>query len=136
MRYLLVLLGYLGEIENGILKAGNEAGVITITAKKGKVSTTATLNILSAPNELEIFPKKAEISSQETVSFRIIAKNKNGFYGSMQNSELTWNVLSGDGKFEDGVYTPKTDGIHLIEVSAGNAKVYALIAVTSLEEKK
>ena len=128
--------GVPGAITNGILKAGNEAGVITITAKKGKVSTSLTMNILSAPNELEVFPKKSEISSLEKVSFSIIAKNKNGFYGTMENSELTWKIISGDGTFENGVYTPKTDGIHLIEVSAGNAKVYAIVNVTKIEEKE
>ena len=134
-KWILVHQVYHGEIENGIFKAGEEAGVITITAKMGKIATSLTMNVLSAPNELEITPKKTEITSLEKVTYRIIAKNKNGFYGTLQNDELTWTILSGDGTFEDGVYTPKTDGVHLIEVSAGNAKAYALVNVTKISER-
>lgn len=126
--------GVEGKIEDGKLLAGNEAGTITITAKKGKASATISIDILSAPNEITIEPKTLCINKNETVNFNITAKNKNGYYASIKNSELTWKIISGDGKIEDGKYTPTKEGIHLIEVSAGNAKSYALIEVTGTKD--
>lgn len=123
-----------GKIENGKLIAGNEPGTIKITAKKGKATTTISLDILSEPNEIVIEPKKACIEKDEKITFNITAKNKNGYYASIKNSELKWNILSGDGKIENGVYTPSKEGLHLIEVSSDNAKSYALIEVSGTKE--
>ena len=128
--------GVSGKIENGKLIAGNEAGTITITAQKGKIKTSISIDILSAPNEIEIEPKISHINKNEKVEFNITAKNKNGYYASIKNSELTWKILSGDGKFIDGTYSPSSNGIHLIEVSAGNAKSYAIVEVAETIENK
>lgn len=98
--------------------AGDEAGTIKITAQKGKISTSISIDILSAPNEITIEPKTSYIEKNENVKFNIIAKNKNGYYASIKNSELTWNIISGDGTFSNGTYIPSKEGIHLIEVSA------------------
>lgn len=123
--------GVAGEIKDGKLIAGTEAGTINIIAKKGKVEATISIDILSAPNEISIEPKISYINQNEKVKFNITAKNKNGYYASIKNSELTWKIISGDGEFTDGTYSPKKDGIHLIEVSAGNAKSYALVEVAT-----
>lgn len=119
-----------GRIENGKLIAGDEAGTITITAKKGKVSSSINIDILSSPNEITLYPKKSYINKSENVKFEITAKNKNGYYASIKNEELTWEVVSGDGKFEDGVFYPKSEGTNIISVSRGNAKSYAMVNVT------
>lgn len=122
--------GVNGRVENGKLIAGNEAGTITITAKKGKVSASIKVDILSSPNEITLYPKKSYIQKNENVKFEITAKNKNGYYASIKNDELTWEIISGDGKFENGVFFPESEGINIISVSRGNAKSYALISVT------
>ena len=126
--------GVQGTIENGKLLAGNEAGTIQITAKKGKATATISIDVLSAPNEITIEPKTSYIEKNEKINFSITAKNKNGYYASIKNSELTWKILSGDGIIENGTYTPSKEGIHLIEVSAGNAKSYAIIEVAETKE--
>lgn len=125
-----------GKIENGKLIAGNEAGTINITAQKGKIKTTISIDILSAPNEITIEPKISHVEKNEKVKLNITAKNKNGYYASIKNSELSWKIISGDGEFLDGIYTPKKDGIHLIEVSKGFAKSYAIVEVMESKEIK
>lgn len=123
-----------GEIKDGKLIAGNTAGTIKITAQKGKAKTTISMDILSAPNEIIIEPKTSYIEKNETVKFNITAKNKNGYYASIKNSELTWNIISGDGEIKDGTFTPSKEGIHLIEIAAGNAKSYSLVNVSEITE--
>ena len=113
-----LLLGVSGKIVDGKLIAGDEAGTIKVTAQKGKVSNTISIDVLSAPNEITIEPKTSYIEKNESVKFNIVAKNKNGYYASIKDSELTWNILSGDGTISNGIYIPSKEGIHLIEVSA------------------
>ena len=128
--------GVNGKIENGKLIAGDEAGTINITAQKGKVKATISIDILSSPNEITIEPKISHVEKNEKVKLSITAKNKNGYYATIKNSELTWKVLSGDGEILDGTYIPKKDGIHLIEVSAGNTKSYAIVEAMQTKETK
>lgn len=115
-----------GEIKNGNLIAGNQAGTIKITAQKGKARATINIDILSAPNEITISPKTSYINKNEKINFDITAKNKNGYYASIKNSELTWNIISGDGILENGTYTPSKEGIHLIEVSCRECKILCI----------
>lgn len=122
------------DIEDGIIYAGKEAGTAKITAKIGKVTSDITIDVLSAPNELEISPKRSAIALNEQVSFSITAKNKNGYYASIENDELDWDILKGDGYFKDGVYYPEEEGDHIISASAGDAIVYALITVGESNE--
>lgn len=128
--------GVSGKIENNKLIAGDEAGTITLTAKKGKVSTSVKVDILSSPNEITIYPKDSFIEKNENVKFEITAKNKNGYYASIKNDELTWEVVSGDGRFEDGRFYPNKEGINIISVSRGNAKSYAVIKVAGTKTEK
>ena len=125
-----------GKVIDGVLQAGSEAGTITIHAKKGKITASKTLNVLSAPNEIEIIPKKTFLNQNDSVTFQTIAKNKNGYYGTIDNNELTFKVISGDGTFENGTYTPKCGGTHLIEVSGGNAKSYAVVSVAPITTRE
>ena len=115
--------GVEGEIKDGKLIAGNQAGTIEITAQKGKAKATTYIDILSMPNEITIDPKTSYIEKNEKITFNITAKNKNGYYASIKNSELNWNIISGDGILENGIYAPSKEGIHLIEVSCRKCKI-------------
>ena len=127
--------GVNGNVEDGVLHAGEEPGVITVEAKKGKVSVKKSFNVLSAPNEIEIIPQRTLINQNEKITFQTIVKNRNGYYGTIENDELTYNVISGDGYFENGTYTPTVSGTHLIEVSGGYAKSYAIVNVTPISDR-
>lgn len=127
--------GVLATIEDGIILAGNEAGTAKITAKKGKASTTISVDILSEPNELEISPKRENIDLGETVEYKVVGKNKNGYYATLNDDELTFNVISGDGNFEGNKYIPKKSGDHIIEISVGKTKAYAHVAVNETNTK-
>ena len=70
--------GVSGKVENGKLIAGADAGTITLNAKKGKISTSINVDILSSPNEITIYPKNSYIQKNENVKFEITAKNKIG----------------------------------------------------------
>lgn len=126
--------GVSGKVENGKLIAGADAGTITLNAKKGKISTSINVDILSSPNEITIYPKNSYIQKNENVKFEITAKNKNGYYASIKNDELIWEVVSGDGEFKDGKFYPSSDGVNIISVSRGNAKAYALVEVAGTRE--
>ena len=128
--------GVSGKVEDGKLIAGADAGTITLTAKKGKISTSINVDILSSPNEITMYPKNSYIQKNENVKFDITAKNKNGYYASIKNEELTWEVVSGDGEFKDGRFYPSSDGINIISVSRGNAKAYAVVEVAGTKEEK
>lgn len=123
-----------GKIKNSTLIAGDEAGTIKITAQIGKVKETISIDVLSAPNEITISPRITNTEKNEKVKLNVTAKNKNGYYASIKNSELSWKILSGEGNIEDGIYTPTSSGVHLLEISAGNAKSYAIINVSETFE--
>ena len=122
-------------IEDNKIIAGNEAGTAKITAKKGKVQTTISLDVLSTPNELLVTPKESTLYLGEDVEFEITAKNKNGYYASIENNELKYEVLSGDGEIVGNKYIPRAEGSHLISISAGNAVTYATVTVGASNEE-
>lgn len=123
------------KIKNGYIYSTDEVGTATIKVKKGKVSKTFSIDVLSVPNEIEITPKKTAISLGETVEYSFRVKNKNGYYATLENDELEYEIISGSGKFEENKFTPSKEGNHIISVSVGNAKAYALVSVGESKEK-
>ena len=65
----------------------------------------------------------------------VFAKNKNGYYASLENDEVKYEILNGKGKFEGNKYIPSKEGDHIISISVGNAKSYAMITVGEATEK-
>ncbi len=117
------------KVEDGVIIAGDEAGTATITAKKGSAKGSISIDVLSVPNELTITPKDTTATLGKSVEYKIIAKNKNGYYASIEADELDWKVVKGAGSFEDNKFTPKSEGEHIISVSAGKATAYARVIV-------
>ena len=123
------------EVKDGYIYSTDEVGTATITAKKGKVSKTFKIDVLSAPNEIEITPKRAAASLGENVEYTFRIKNKNGYYASVENDEVEYEVISGKGKFDGNKFTPSKEGDHVIAISIGNAKSYAMVSVGEATEK-
>ncbi len=117
------------EVEDGMIIAGNEAGTATITAKKGSARGSLSIDVLSVPNELTISPRDVNATLEKPVDYDVIAKNKNGYYASINYDELEWNIEKGKGKFEGNKYIPLEEGEHIISVSAGKAKAFARVLV-------
>lgn len=129
------------EVNNGILK-GNTVGMTMLKATLGKASAEIEINILSDPNELSITPKKSTLSSGKNVSFKVEAKNKNGYYSCLADDEINWKVESyllnnvakdfipEDAKLENGIFSATTSGDYIISVTDGNIKSYALITIS------
>lgn len=120
--------------KDGVLVAGNEAGSTTITASIGKAKGSFNIDVLSMPNELTITPKKSAIAKNESVTFKVSGQNKNGYYGSLKNEEVIWEIEKGNGSIKDGVFTASEAGDYIISVSIGNAKSYALVTVDASKE--
>ncbi len=123
------------EVKDGYIYSTDEVGTATITAKKGKVSKTFSIDVLSSPSEIEIAPKKTAASLGESIEYTFRAKNKNGYYASLENDEVKYEVVSGAGKFDGNKFTPLKEGDHIIAISVGNAKSYALVSVGESAEK-
>ena len=123
------------EVEDGYIYSTDEVGTATITVKKGKISKSFKIDVLSAPNEIEISPKRAATSLGENVEYTFRIKNKNGYYASVENDEVTYEVVSGKGKFDGNKFTPSKEGDHIIAISIGNAKSYAMVSVGEATEK-
>lgn len=129
------------EVNNGIL-TGNTVGMTMLKATLGKASAKIEINILSDPSELSITPKKSTISSGKNVSFKIEAKNKNGYYSYLSDDEISWKIenyilnnsvqssIPENAKIENGIFSAKTSGDYIISVSDGNIKSFALITVS------
>lgn len=129
------------EVNNGVL-SGDTVGITKLTAKLGNAKATIEINILSDPNEISISPKKATISSGKNVSYTIKAKNKNGYYASLDNDEINWNIedfyidgekqdyIPKDANLKNGVFTATTSGDYIISVSSKDIKSYALATVS------
>lgn len=117
------------KIKDGMIIAGDEAGTATITAKKGNARGTLSIDVLSVPNELTISPRDVSATLESPVEYKVIAKNRNGYYASINYDELEWNIEKGKGKFEENKYIPLEEGEHIISVSAGNAKAFARVVV-------
>lgn len=123
------------EVKDGYIYSTDEVGTSTITVKKGKISNKISIDVLSAPNEIEIAPKKSATSLGESIEYSFRVKNKNGYYATLENDEFEYEVVSGDGKFEGNKFIPSKEGDHVISVSVGNAKSYALVTVGEAKQK-
>ena len=123
------------DVKDGYIYSKDEVGTSTITVKNGKISKSIKIDVLSSPNEIEITPKKTAISLGESVEYTFRAKNKNGYYASLENDEVKYEVVNGKGKFEDNKFIPSKEGDHIIAISIGNAKSYAMVSVGESAEK-
>lgn len=117
------------EIKDGFILAGNEAGTVNIHARNGKATGEISIDILSAPNEIVISPKSKAINLGESIEYSVVAKNKNGYYATPSNDDLSYRIISGDGEFRNNLFIPKSIGDQIIEVSIGDSKAYALVSV-------
>ena len=127
-------------VENGIL-TGDTVGMTMLTAKYGKAKSTIEINILSNPHDLAITPKKTTISSGKNISFKIEAKNKNGYYSILNDNEITWEIESfydidgnetkipKDAVIKENTFFATTPGDYIISVSDNAIKTYALVTV-------
>lgn len=128
-------------VKDGIL-IGDTVGMTMLQAEYKKQKTEIEINILSNPHELAITPKKSTISSGKNVSFKIEAKNKNGYYSTLNNDEITWkiesyfdsdgieNKIPKDASLKENIFTATTAGDYIISVSDNDIKTYALITVS------
>lgn len=123
------------KIKDGYIYSTDEVGTAIITVKKGKISKKFSIDVLSAPNEIEISPKKSATSLGESIEYSFRVKNKNGYYATLENDEFKYEVISGDGEFEGNKFIPSKEGDHVIAVSVGNAKSYALVTVGESKER-
>ena len=129
------------DVDDGII-TGETVGMTMLTAKLGSAKATIEINILSDPYELSISPKKSTISSGKNVSYVTKAKNKNGYYSTLNNDELKWNIeeyyidgekqsnVPADANLKNGVFTATTSGDYIISISSGDIKSYALVTVS------
>ncbi|MBQ9266884.1 MAG: phosphodiester glycosidase family protein [Clostridia bacterium] len=128
-------------VNNGVL-SGDTVGMTMLKAKVGNATAEIEINILSDPQDLSISPKKVTLSSGKSTSFTISAKNKNGYYGTLNNDEITWKIESfaidgimqekipSDASLKNASFTATTSGDYIISVASGNIKSYALITVS------
>lgn len=114
---------------DGII-SGDTVGMTMLKATVGKVSKEIEINILSAPNELSISPKRSTVLSNDKVIFSVSAKNKNGYYGLLNSDDVIWKIEQGNGVMEGNIFTASDSGDYIISASSGNAKSYALITVS------
>ena len=128
-------------VEDGIL-TGDTVGMTMLQAKYKKQKAEIEINILSNPHELAITPKKSTISSGKNLSFKIEAKNKNGYYSTLNNNEITWqienyfdvdgieNKIPKDASIKENIFTATAAGDYIISVSDNDIKTYALVTVS------
>lgn len=128
-------------VKDGIL-TGDTVGMTMLQAQYKKQKTKIEINILSDPHELAITPKKSTISSGKNVSFKIEAKNKNGYYSTLNNNEITWkienyfdidgseNKIPKDATIKENIFTATTAGDYIISVTDNDIKTYALVTVS------
>lgn len=132
-------------VDDGFL-TGDTVGMTMLKAKVGKVSSEIEINILSDPQELSITPKKVTLSNGKSVSFKIEAKNKNGYFSTLNNNEINFEIekyinadnkeskIPSDAFFENKNFTSTSIGQYVISVSVGDIKSYALVTVNGDEE--
>ena len=118
-------------VKDNVLHVGNEVGTITVTASVDKIKGSIDIDVLSAPNELTITPKKTSISKNQTVTFKVSGQNKNGFGASLNNDEVNWKVEGKNASVVDGVFKASEDGSYLVSASSGNATSYAVVNVST-----
>lgn len=122
-------------VKNGIFVAGDEAGTVTVTASVGKAVGSIDIDVLSAPNELSISPRRISVDVGESVSFKVNGQNKNGYFADLKNDEVEWKVTDNGSKIIDGVFTAHVDGSYVVSASCGKATSYAIVNVGNVEDE-
>lgn len=120
-------------INENVLKAGSDAGIATITASIDEAKGKTDVNVLNRPSEIIISPKSITISPNDTVTFKISGRDKNGYSSNLKNSEVTWNVDGGS--IKEGSFTASKEGNYIVDASIGEIKSYALVCVSSNKSK-
>ena len=120
---------------------GETIGSAQLIAKYGKIKTSCEINILSNVNEAYVYPKETSINPGESVNYHIKAKNKNGYYATIENDFLTAKIykyynddvetsIPKDATIENNTFSATTPGIYLISFSKDNFTTYAKVNVT------
>ncbi|MCX7922432.1 MAG: phosphodiester glycosidase family protein [Clostridia bacterium] len=104
-------------------------GNAKVKAQIGNVSAQVDISALSAPEQLELSSKALKIPLEETATFTVKGKNKNGFYAVINPIDVKWKINGDIGTFKGGTFTPKRTGIGYIEASVGNARSYCSVSV-------
>ena len=129
-------------VEDGYI-SGSTPGKTTLIAKIGKAKGELELNILESVNEIYVYPKESKINPNESVSYTVKAKDKNGQYAiTMLDSydlsiyeyylddklqeEIPQNAYFKDLKF----YTDKS-GVYILKISKGDCTTFAKVTVGS-----
>ena len=120
---------------------GNTVGEATIIAKVGKIKGELEINILSPVNEIVISPKKTAIAPNNSVKYRLQAKNKNGYYAGTNDDTYELKIykyykdgmeqvkIPEDAKFEDLTFTAETSGTYILSFAKGFCVSYAKVDV-------
>ena len=132
-------------VSDGVI-VGDTVGMTMLEASYGKVSAEIEINVLSSPSELSISPKMLTAKTGVDYTFSVKAKNKNGYYATLNSSDFVWKVedfvlngissaIPSDVSLSNGVFNALSSGDYIISVSYGDVKSYALITVSGKVSK-
>lgn len=116
--------------EDGSIIGINEGTTIITVEYMGK-KVSGELEILGEIYNLEISPKETSISIEDSLKFKLIATDKNGFSNIIDTSLATWKIETGSGTLKNGEYTPQKHETVIISASIDNVKVYSTIHINT-----
>lgn len=108
---------------------GLKEGVTEITFEYMGKKTKKKLHILGEVYELEISPKNCDILITDTINFKLLATDKDGYSSIIDNSTINWKIETGNGTIKDGVFTPSKHETVIISANIDNITVFSTINV-------
>lgn len=120
--------GVEGAFEGNVLRPAS-AGVATITATVGGVSSEMAVNVLSGPVKLSISSKEITLISKERRNFTVQGENEEGHKASIDPADISWKTMGGIGFFSSGTFVSTQSGYGYVQASVGDVHAYCGITV-------
>jgi exopolysaccharide biosynthesis protein len=100
-----------------------------IKATVDKISKEIEISVLSSPVQLVLNKNTVKLSLNESTSFTVKGKNKNGYYAAINPADVKWTVKGGIGTFAEGKFTAVKQGAGYIDAAIEKTHVYCTVSV-------
>lgn len=102
-----------------------------IVATVANITAELPISVLSTPAQLFLNQKSVNLAVNQSTTFTITGKNRNGYYAFINPVDVKWAVSRNIGSFNNNIFTASSPGAGFIRASVGNTRVHCSVIVGS-----
>lgn len=102
-----------------------------IKATSGNITREIEISVLSSPAQLQLSKKLVKLLLNQSETFTVTGKNKNGYSAKINPADVTWSVKGLIGIFDQNIFKATIQGTGYIDASIGSTHAYCAVSVAS-----